>query len=273
MWRQEDVFYALGGGIDAYTGVPVDDEYTLAEKAGASAAPLVSLCIPPLMHGAAQWGTCASCSRATPWCSSPGSTPMRSGRSIERHRVQTHHHHRRRHGPTAHRGARRRARPLGRLVPVRRGLERARCSAPPSRPASSSGSPASSWSTPSAPPRPATTAWPRSVSTTPSARASGVTVKGYEGSVVLDDELHPVVPGSGVVGMLARGGHIPFGYYKDDGEDRRDVPDRGERRPLRHPRRLRDASRPTAPSRCSAAARCASTPAARRSTPRRSKVR
>src|SRR5262249_52414160 len=32
---------------------------------------------------------------------------------------------------------------------------------------------------------------------------------------VLDDELRPVAPGSGVVGKLARRGHIPLGYYKD----------------------------------------------------------
>jgi acyl-CoA synthetase (AMP-forming)/AMP-acid ligase II len=34
-----------------------------------------------------------------------------------------------------------------------------------------------------------------------------------EGTVVLDDELHPVGPG--VVGRLARRGHVPLGYYKD----------------------------------------------------------
>src|SRR5687767_2875806 len=32
---------------------------------------------------------------------------------------------------------------------------------------------------------------------------------------VLDDDLQPVTPGSGVVGRLARRGHIPVGYYKD----------------------------------------------------------
>jgi acyl-CoA synthetase (AMP-forming)/AMP-acid ligase II len=32
---------------------------------------------------------------------------------------------------------------------------------------------------------------------------------------VFDEELQPVVPGSGVVGRLARRGHIPLGYYKD----------------------------------------------------------
>jgi acyl-CoA synthetase (AMP-forming)/AMP-acid ligase II len=33
---------------------------------------------------------------------------------------------------------------------------------------------------------------------------------------VLDDDLRPVAPGSDVVGRLARRGHIPLGYYKDD---------------------------------------------------------
>jgi acyl-CoA synthetase (AMP-forming)/AMP-acid ligase II len=56
VWRHEDVFYALGGGIDAYTNERVADEWTLAEKAKAVEAPLRSLNLAPLMHGAAQWG-------------------------------------------------------------------------------------------------------------------------------------------------------------------------------------------------------------------------
>jgi 3-oxocholest-4-en-26-oate---CoA ligase len=32
---------------------------------------------------------------------------------------------------------------------------------------------------------------------------------------VLDNDLRPVAPGSGVVGKVARGGNIPLGYYKD----------------------------------------------------------
>ena len=57
MWRQEDVFFALGQGIDAVTGhrVVTDDE--LARKGAANPNPLVMLMTPPLMHGAAQWGT------------------------------------------------------------------------------------------------------------------------------------------------------------------------------------------------------------------------
>jgi 3-oxocholest-4-en-26-oate---CoA ligase len=34
-------------------------------------------------------------------------------------------------------------------------------------------------------------------------------------TTVLDDELRPVEPGSGVAGRLARRGHIPLGYYND----------------------------------------------------------
>jgi acyl-CoA synthetase (AMP-forming)/AMP-acid ligase II len=62
VWRQEDVFFALGGGIDAYTNERVADEWTLAKKAAEAPlgedgkAAMTSLNLPPLMHGAAQWG-------------------------------------------------------------------------------------------------------------------------------------------------------------------------------------------------------------------------
>ena len=36
-----------------------------------------------------------------------------------------------------------------------------------------------------------------------------------EDAVVLDDELRPVSPGSGVIGRLARGGPVALGYYND----------------------------------------------------------
>ena len=37
-----------------------------------------------------------------------------------------------------------------------------------------------------------------------------------DSTVVLDEDHRPVEPGSGVKGMLARSGHIPLGYYKDE---------------------------------------------------------
>ena len=57
MWRHEDIFFALGQGIDAVTGERVASEYTRAEQAAASETPLVFCVIPPLMHGAAQIAT------------------------------------------------------------------------------------------------------------------------------------------------------------------------------------------------------------------------
>lgn len=56
MWRHEDVLHALGGCIDAVSGDRVTSDHGLAEKAAASGGQLVFLMIPPLMHGAGQWG-------------------------------------------------------------------------------------------------------------------------------------------------------------------------------------------------------------------------
>src|SRR5690606_36392141 len=36
-----------------------------------------------------------------------------------------------------------------------------------------------------------------------------------ETGTVLDNDLNPVEPGSGVIGRLARTGHLPLGYFKD----------------------------------------------------------
>ena len=57
MWRHEDIFFALGQGIDALTGERVASEYSRAEQAAASPTGLVFCVIPPLMHGAAQIAT------------------------------------------------------------------------------------------------------------------------------------------------------------------------------------------------------------------------
>jgi acyl-CoA synthetase (AMP-forming)/AMP-acid ligase II len=45
--------------------------------------------------------------------------------------------------------------------------------------------------------------------------ASGPRFSVNEQTTVLDDELKPVAPGSGVTGRLARRGHIPLGYHRD----------------------------------------------------------
>jgi acyl-CoA synthetase (AMP-forming)/AMP-acid ligase II len=56
VWRQEDVFFALGGGIDPVTNTRVDRPEAMVEKGLANAGQITMMPIAPLMHGATQWG-------------------------------------------------------------------------------------------------------------------------------------------------------------------------------------------------------------------------
>ena len=76
VWRHEDVFFALGGGIDALTGERVDRPEQMIDK---GAFPITFFPIAPLMHGATQWASWDRASSATRSCSSPSSTRTRCG--------------------------------------------------------------------------------------------------------------------------------------------------------------------------------------------------
>jgi 3-oxocholest-4-en-26-oate---CoA ligase len=54
MWRHEDVWRTLGGGIDFMSGEPLDDEYS-QRGMGELTGGLRRLCLAPLIHGNAQW--------------------------------------------------------------------------------------------------------------------------------------------------------------------------------------------------------------------------
>ncbi|WP_072803693.1 acyl-CoA synthetase [Rhodococcoides yunnanense] len=56
MWRQEDVWRVLGGGINFMTGEYLDGEWDLA-KMGAENPVMTRMPIPPMIHGGAQWAT------------------------------------------------------------------------------------------------------------------------------------------------------------------------------------------------------------------------
>ncbi len=56
VWRHEDVFFALGGGIDHVTGERVERPEQMVERGEAAGDQITSLPIAPLMHGATQWG-------------------------------------------------------------------------------------------------------------------------------------------------------------------------------------------------------------------------
>ena len=106
MWRQEDVFMALGQGHRRATGHQVTHDRELAEKAVAGGGPVVLLNTPPLMHGAAQWGTLGQ-TRAGQH--RRPHAPVRRRGGVGHRRAggrQLDHDRRRRHGPPHDRGAR-----------------------------------------------------------------------------------------------------------------------------------------------------------------------
>jgi len=55
VWRQEDVFFALGGGNDPQTGERAERPEVMVERAKADPSQRTTLPIAPLMHGATQW--------------------------------------------------------------------------------------------------------------------------------------------------------------------------------------------------------------------------
>ncbi|MCB0927627.1 MAG: acyl-CoA synthetase [Mycobacterium sp.] len=56
MWRHEDIYRVLFGGTDFATGQPLADEYDLSRQAAAN-PPMVRYPIPPMIHGATQSAT------------------------------------------------------------------------------------------------------------------------------------------------------------------------------------------------------------------------
>jgi acyl-CoA synthetase (AMP-forming)/AMP-acid ligase II len=215
MWRQEDVYYALGGGIDALTGERVTTPLDASNKID-PAAPggLVSLPIPPLMHGAGQF----SIFRVT--CE--GNTAVivdkfdaeETWRLVEKHKVNMI-------GVTGDAMAR----------PLADALEKMQGDVDISSLFSFSSTAAIFSQTVKeqlANLLPDGLVMTDAIGSTESgmngirfvtkgdAPKEGITtVQASADTVVLDDDLNPLEPGTGVVGRLARGGNIPLGYYND----------------------------------------------------------
>ncbi len=215
VWRHEDVFYALGGGVDAYTNERITDGHQLAEKAAATETPTVSLNIPPLMHGAAQWGALRFLFEGNTVVFVPRFDPEAVWSVVEAEGVNTMMIT----GDAM-------ARPLIETLQANPGrwdlssLFVTSSSAvvfspslkdallellPDSMVIDAIGSSESGMNGMVIQTR----------GQTANHGGGGPTVKAGRDAVVLDDELRPLPPGTGVVGKLARGGNIPVGYYKD----------------------------------------------------------
>jgi len=85
LWRHEDVWRALGGGVDFMTGEPLADEWQQS-RAGKDHA-LVRMCLPPLIHGAAQWSVLPALFGCGSVVLTPRFDPGHVWRAVERHRV------------------------------------------------------------------------------------------------------------------------------------------------------------------------------------------
>ncbi|MEU8240095.1 acyl-CoA synthetase [Actinoplanes missouriensis] len=84
IWRHEDVWRVLGGGIDFMSGVPLDDEWAQSKR---EMPPLTRLCLAPLIHGNAQWATLAALFCGDTVVVLPHFDPDEVWRTIERRRV------------------------------------------------------------------------------------------------------------------------------------------------------------------------------------------
>ena len=86
MWRHEDIYRVLFGGTDFATGELVEDEHDLA-KAAAENPPMIRYPIPPMIHGATQSATWMSIFSGQTTVLAPEFDPDEVWRAIHDHKV------------------------------------------------------------------------------------------------------------------------------------------------------------------------------------------
>lgn len=210
MWRHEDVWRALGGGINFVTGEYVADEWELAKNAAAAPVGLVMAPLSPLIHGAAQWAAFMALNSGGTLVFVPQFDPHEVWRAVERHRVNV---------LTVVGDAM--AKPL--LEAYQQGAyEVSSLWALSSHAALFSHSLKQQY----------VEQFPNlfltdvigssesggtglSVVTKDSDHSQGPRVKFNAQTVLIDEDGALLAPAPGVVGRMARTGHVPLGYYKD----------------------------------------------------------
>jgi acyl-CoA synthetase (AMP-forming)/AMP-acid ligase II len=212
MWRHEDVWRTLGGGIDFVSGEPLKDEWQQAREG--AAGQLIRLCAAPLMHGQAQWAMFGSLFAAQTVVLMPRFDAHEIWRLIDAEKVQV----------VALIGDAM-ARPM--IEAYTEGQAEGRYDGSSLVALSSSAallSPAVKRAYLEAFPNLFLTDAIGSSETgftgiglisDPGDGARGPRVNGHKETIIIGDDGRPVAPGSGVIGRLARGGHLPLGYYKD----------------------------------------------------------
>ena len=207
MWRSEDIWRTLGGGIDFATAVPLPDEWEQSRR-GAAGSGLVKLCAAPIIHGNAQVAALAGLFGGDTIVLLPRFDADEIWRAVERRKVNL-------------------------LVIIGDAMARPLVEAYRAGGYDSSSLLAISSSAALFSPAvkdACTAALPNVVITEAigstetgfagltfvtagAPQRGGPTVTPGPGTIVLDDAGRPA--GQGQVGRLARGGHVPLGYYKD----------------------------------------------------------
>jgi acyl-CoA synthetase (AMP-forming)/AMP-acid ligase II len=222
MWRHEDIYRVLFGGTDFATGEPIADEHDLA-KAAAASPPMIRYPIPPMIHGATQSATWMSIFSGQTTVLTPEFNADEVWKAIHEHKVNLLFFT----GDAM-------ARPL---------LDALLASQESGREAEAYdlsslfllASTAALFSTSIKekflellPNRIITDSigssetgfGGTSVVAKGQSHTGGPRVTIDKTTVVLDDDGNEVVPGSGVRGIIAKRGHIPVGYFKDEEKTR-----------------------------------------------------
>jgi 3-oxocholest-4-en-26-oate---CoA ligase len=219
MWRHEDVYRVLFGGTDFATGELVKDEYDLS-KAAAANPPMIRYPIPPMIHGATQSATWMSLFSGQTTVLAPEFNADEVWRAIHEHKVNLLFFT----GDAM-------ARPLldALLAHQEEGntydlsslfllastaalfstsLKEKFLELLPNRIITDSiGSSETGFGG-------------TSIVAKGQSHTGGPRVTIDKTTVVLDEDGNEVVPGSGVRGIIAKRGHIPVGYFKDEEKTR-----------------------------------------------------
>ena len=213
MWRQEDIFFALCGGIDAYSNTRMEKPSVLVQRVRDGATPVTLFTAAPLMHGAGQVATIRSVISGDTAVLMPKFDAEEAWRTVAREKTNTLMIT----GDAM-------ARPLAdSLVELKDELDLSSLFAVSSSAAIFSQSIKDQFMD----------LMPNivvvdSVGATETgmngikvaqhhekSHGGPATVQPSLDSIVVDDDLNQVVPGSGQIGRVARTGNIPLGYYKD----------------------------------------------------------
>jgi 3-oxocholest-4-en-26-oate---CoA ligase len=211
VWRHQDVFYALGGGTDPVTNTRIEDPGLMKDK-GANGQ-IVHLPIAPLMHGATQWCVMGQSFMGAKIVLMAKFDPHQVWQLVEEEKVNT-------------------IMITGDAMgkPLIESLD----DPGTDHDLSSLFAVVSSAALFSAPVKDQFFAHLPNIMITDAigsseggnngmtvvsagntAMKSGPTVHLLGATVVFDEDLNPVEPGSGVIGKIARSGDIPLGYYND----------------------------------------------------------